>query len=292
MKKIILAFSAFIVMLIGCNLSNDGFKTTESGLKYKFILQNKGAQKAEIGDLLEVVMSYSYNDSIIFNSNDFAPSLPMQLIEPLYEGDIVEGFAMLGLGDSAVFIVNAESFYKYNVGLEQLPYFIEPEGKITFNVSLISIKKKEVFEKEQDEYMKQRQALNKILEREELEMREAYLKRNNINIAPTRTGLYYIETKPGSGQRALPGKTVEVHYKGLLLDGTVFDSSFERAQPISFKIGSRIVIDGFEEGISMMHQGGKATLIIPSHLAYGEQELENISPFSTLVYEVELLKVE
>ncbi len=291
--KIKIFFLFFLsVVFIGCDFSKDGFRETKTGLKYTFIIQNEGAQKPELGDLMELVMTYSYNDSILFDSREYGPSIPMQLVEPLYEGDIVEGFAMLGLGDSAVFMVNADSFYYYNVGAEVLPEFIAPDSKIKFNVSLVSIKTHAQLQEEQTEYEKQRQALMRILQKEEQEYLEDYLKRHDITVEPQPSGLYFIEIEEGSGPRALPGRSVEVHYKGLLIDGSVFDSSYSRGRPISFKVGGGMVISGFEEGIAMMRQGGKAKLIVPSHIGYADVELENIPPYSTLIYEVELVKVQ
>jgi len=291
MKNIIKILSViFIFALSSCD--TNGFKELPSGLKYKFILQNKGAQLPELGDLLEVVMSYSYNDSIIFNSADFSQSLPIKLEAPSYKGDIIEGMAMMGLGDSAVFIISADSFFLKNVGLKSLPDFINPNSQLVFNIGLLSIKKKEVFEKEMEAYNKQREAFLDIRKNEEAELLLNYLKQNNINVEPRPSGLYYIPKKTGKGAKALNGKSVSVHYTGFLLNGQAFDSSYDRQRPITFKMGSGRVIPGFEEGISLMQEGGTATIIVPAHLAYEEEELENIPPLSTLVYELELVSVE
>lgn len=84
-----------------------------------------------------------------------------------------------------------------------------------------------------------------------------------------------------------------MHYKGTLLDGTPFDSSYDRGEPIEFVLGQGMVIPGWEEGIAMMNEGGKAKLIIPSKLAYGPNQRGNvIKPYSTLVFEVELIEVK
>jgi len=289
MKKLIYLFASLAILISACN--SDGFKTTDSGIKYKFFKQNKDAEKALIGDVLELRMQYSSADSVIFNSADYAPSIPFKLMEPLYQGDIVEGIGMMGIGDSAVFIVSADSFFMKNVGLEKLPPFIKPGTQLTFNISVLSIKKKDVFEKEQMELKKQKDAMNEILRSEEPAAREEYIKKNNVKVKPTTSGLYYIETLKGKGKQAAVGTMVDVHYKGSLLNGTQFDSSYDRNKPISFKIGGSQVIPGFEEGISMMKEGGKAKLIIPSEIGYRDQALENIPAFSTLIYEVELVKV-
>ena len=97
---------------------------------------------------------------------------------------------------------------------------------------------------------------------------QQYIDDNGITTEPNASGLYYIETKAGTGAQAVAGKMVSVHYTGKLLNGTVFDSS-AGGNPIDFVLGVGQVIPGWDEGIALMKQGGEATLIIPSSLAYG-----------------------
>lgn len=96
----------------------------------------------------------------------------------------------------------------------------------------------------------------------------------------------------GTGDEAAPGKTVTVNYKGTLTDGTQFDSSYDRGEPFSFNLGSGSVIQGWDIGVAGMKVGGKRKLTIPPRLGYGERGTGGIPPNSTLVFEVELLKVE
>jgi len=106
----------------------------------------------------------------------------------------------------------------------------------------------------------------------------------------TDSGLVYYSMQEGGGAQPGPTNTVEVHYHGTLTDGTVFDSSVERGQTISFPLNG--VIKGWQEGLAMMKEGGKATLVIPSDLAYGDAGSgETIPPGATLKFEVELFKV-
>ena len=106
----------------------------------------------------------------------------------------------------------------------------------------------------------------------------------------TNTGLYYKITKDGIGPFPSKGDKVSVHYKGTLLDGTVFDSSYQRNQPIEFDIGLGQVIAGWDEGIMLLNKGARARFIIPSNLAYGSRGAGGIiPPNSTLIFEVELL---
>ncbi len=97
----------------------------------------------------------------------------------------------------------------------------------------------------------------------------------------------------GQGTEAKTGNTVSVQYRGTLLNGIQFDSSYDRGEPFSFTIGQGQVIQGWEQGIPGMKVGGKRKLIIPSAFAYGDQAVGKvIPPNSTLVFEVELFSVQ
>jgi peptidylprolyl isomerase len=110
-------------------------------------------------------------------------------------------------------------------------------------------------------------------------------------------GLKTIDTTIGTGQIAVTGRTVVVNYTGWLYNngakGKKFDSSFDRNEPFSFKLGGGQVIKGWDEGVPGMRVGGKRTLIIPPGLGYGARGAGgDIPPFATLIFEVELVRVE
>jgi peptidylprolyl isomerase len=109
----------------------------------------------------------------------------------------------------------------------------------------------------------------------------------------TASGLRYIEIEEGTGPAPQPGEVVAVDYRGTLDDGTEFDNSYNRGQPIQFALGQGMVIPGMDEGIALMKKGGKAKLIIPPELAYGEQGAGGgtIPPNATLTFEVELVNI-
>lgn len=118
--------------------------------------------------------------------------------------------------------------------------------------------------------------------------------KNDAKTVTTKSGLKYIDTKEGTGEKAQAGDTVEVHYTGWLTkDGKKFDSSKDRDRPFSFKLGAGRVIKGWDEGVAGMRVGGKRTLIIPPELGYGKRGAgDAIPPDAELKFDVELLKIK
>ena len=109
----------------------------------------------------------------------------------------------------------------------------------------------------------------------------------------TDSGLQYIDIVKGEGPRPREGEEVTVHYTGVLTDGTKFDSSVDRDQPFTFRIGQGEVIQGWDEGVMTMRVGGKRKLIVPSNLGYGDQGFPpQIPPGATLIFEVDLISIQ
>lgn len=109
-------------------------------------------------------------------------------------------------------------------------------------------------------------------------------------VKTTASGLQYKVVTEGTGKSPKPTDVVEVNYEGKLIDGTVFDSSYERGEPIEFPLNQ--VIAGWTEGLQLMNEGGKYEFYIPGDLAYGEAGNQGIEPNSTLIFTVELLKIK
>ena len=126
-----------------------------------------------------------------------------------------------------------------------------------------------------------------------LKKQEDTLKAASAGFEKTASGLRYKIIQEGKGKKATKGDMVSVHYKGQLLDGTVFDSSYKRKEPIDFTIGVGQVISGWDEGIQLLKVGDKARLVIPSNLAYGSQGAGGvIPPDAPLLFDVELVNVK
>jgi FKBP-type peptidyl-prolyl cis-trans isomerase FkpA len=281
---------AIPVIIAAC--SGSGYKKTSNGLEYKIYKHNKDAAKPEVGDMLTTIMVYKTDkDSVLLDSRKSTSPFRIPLVQPEYHGDIYEGLALLAEGDSASFLISADSFF-IKTARASLPEFIKSGSKLKFEVKLLSIQKKADYEKEQKEMMEKQMKEMQVAKDKEQGDLQKYLEDNKIKTAPTESGLYYIETKAGKAPQAAAGKKVAVNYKGMLLDGTVFDASEKHGQPFEFKLGGGEVIPGWDEGIAKMKVGGKARLIIPSSLAYGSRGMGNIPPYSTLVFEVELVSVK
>ena len=134
---------------------------------------------------------------------------------------------------------------------------------------------------------------NAILDKEKkgIEVFDKFLKDHYPTAQKTESGLYYVHTKEGTGKQPTPSNSVEVHYEGRFMDGRVFDSSIARGETITFGLGQ--VIRGWTEGLQLMQEGGKATLIIPYQMAYGAAgRPPQIPAKSDLIFDIELIKVK
>ena len=124
---------------------------------------------------------------------------------------------------------------------------------------------------------------------------QEYFRKQNIQPRKGPGGIYYVITKEGTGKQILAGETVTLNYTGRLLDGTVFDSNtdpaFRHAEPFVVEIGAGKVIRGWDKGIALLKKGSKATLYIPSRMAYGTEGAAHIPENSNLIFDVEVINV-
>lgn len=284
---------AAIVSISFAACKSGGFDKTESGLQYKMHTKNEGAKPA-VGDIVVMDMIYKTDkDSVLFSTYTKGQPLEMPLQEPSYKGSVEEGFAMLSAGDSATFLVSADSLFLRTFHMEKMPDFIKAGSMLTFMVKM------QKFTTKAEAEAKEKAMLEKY-KNDEVTATAKYISDNKITTKPTASGLYYTETLAGKGMQADTGMTVSMHYTGKFLDGKVFDSSLQTGQPLEFILGRNQVIPGWEEGIRMMKKGGKATILVPSALGYGEHGAQDprsrgeyiIPPYSALVFELELVDVK
>ena len=143
---------------------------------------------------------------------------------------------------------------------------------------------------ELDSFMQKKQSvyLAKLKQQNSAQASDFFTKlKDNKNVIQLPSGLCYEVVKPGDGAFPIPTDTVKVNYTGTLVDGTVFDSSVQRGQPVEFPLDQ--VIPGWTEGIQKINKGGKIKLYIPASLAYGDDGRPGIPPGATLIFDVELL---
>ncbi len=273
MKRMKWLLVATLTIFVACKKSPyPGFKKTNDGLFYKFHQTNDGA-KPGVGDFTSLLIKYSDDAGTVYMDNSSQQPILLPVAENTYPGDIYDALKMMSVGDSATFLIKANDFF-VTTTMMGLPQNVKPESMLTFEIKMVDFKtEKQYSDAEAGEVA-------------------GYISENNISASPTQSGLIYIETVPGQGPLAVDGNSVKVHYRGTLLDGTVFDSSYDRNQPFEFELGKGMVIKGWDEGIKLMKKGGKAKLVIPSKLAYGSQGMGSIKPFSSLVFDVELIDIK
>ena len=278
-KIMLIGLAVATVLAFGACSKYKGFKKDKSGIYYQFHGDiHDTADQPQTGDLVGIMMSLRAGDSLLI------PMMPNQmLMDSLYEGDMFQALRMMHVGDSATFILDGPQFFEQMMTPGQEYTF--GEDPLYLDVKLLGLMKKADFEKAQAEYEAQ------LSERKEMEASdiEDYLQKNP-GLKQQTTGVYLKSVKKGTGDKVEPLQTVKVHYTGKFTDGTVFDSSVERGEPATFAVGQ--VIPGWVEGLQLMREGAAYRLFIPSNLAYGPHGTGPIQPNSTLIFDVQLLKVE
>ena len=278
MKHVVIMF--VFAMLFACN-NKKNWQQTDSGLHY-IIYDDKEGRKAQVGDGLQLHLIYKDGaDSILFDSKMLGNAFIIELTEPPFNGSLEEGFAMLGEGDSAAFLVSADSVYK-NVFHQALPKLMAAGTKLRIDVRLNKV----LTPTEYKTYMRQQE---QPLVVDETELIKKYLADNQLSAIPDSSGLYFISFVEGTGKQPQAGNPVEVSYLVRSLNGEVFDSSDKGYKAV---IGDTAMVKGWNYGLLKMKEGGKARFILPSKLAYGEAGNGKIPERTPLVFDVDLIKVK
>lgn len=217
-----------------------------------------------------------------------------------YDAVAAENAALVKASESKLDLTNEETKVGYSLGLN-IAKSLKGEGLESVDTAafaqaigdVFSGRKQLVSEKEAQEFLQAYfgDLKNKAIEKQ-TEEGGKFLAMNSLksDVVSLPSGLQYTVIKEGNGAKPGPTDKVKTHYHGTLIDGTVFDSSVERGQPISFPVNG--VIKGWTEALQLMPVGSKWKLFIPHYLAYGERGQGSIPPYATLVFEVELLGIE
>lgn len=296
-----------VLFLSSCG---EGEVTATNGLKYKLLKAGEG-EFAKNGEYLVVSMEYrDQNDSVWLNTGENGSSMPL-LKDSTWatsEGSIYSIFADLKQGDSVAFSISSKDLFK-NTFKTPIPPQVDSTAMLTFNLGVEGIYDMEgikAWQQEQQQKMMARQQEEAIEQKEEdVAAIAQYLEENNIEAQTTETGLSYVITEEGEGEKATNGSLVRVNYIGNVLNGPYFDTNIEEMakekgmhaegreyQPFEFRLGTGGVIKGWDEGIALLNKGAKATLYIPSGMAYGpRQRSATILANSILVFDVELVEI-
>ncbi|MBI4931528.1 MAG: FKBP-type peptidyl-prolyl cis-trans isomerase [Bacteroidetes bacterium] len=268
------------------------FTKTKNGLYYKLIDIGESDKRAKPGDYVTVQMIIkSEKDSILYDTRRIGldGSVTFLLTTPQQEKDYREGFQYLSEGDSAAFITDAYAFYMKKNN-KPVPMGMKMESIIKVQARVLKIRTPEEHAKDMlIEKGKLEQA-----EFEEKKILDKYMADSSIPAQLIGNGMYYIKLQEGKGLTPDSGSVALLNYRGSFLNGRCFDFFFE-SQPFEYMVGQEDqLIKGLEIGVRRMHEGEKAKFIIPSHLAFGSSgsSTEIVPPFTTVIYEVELLKVQ
>lgn len=284
-RKINIAFGLVLLWVAGNLISScnkDGFSVTPSGLKYNLI-EEKGGRKPEFGDMLRMHLIYKDKDGkVLYNSSELGEAFVIELTNPTFVGGIEEGFAMMAEGDSAVFLVPADSIFDKTFK-QPRPSTIGAKDLLHFEVRLKKVMSKEEFRKDS-------KRTSDNINVEELRLIELYMGDNEISVEPVKPGVYFILFKDGKGAYPKPGDKVEVKYTGSFLNGEMFDASGKNNENLIYTLGDGTHLIAWEEAIATMRPGGVARLILTSSNAYGASGLDPVPPNTPIIFDIELVR--
>jgi FKBP-type peptidyl-prolyl cis-trans isomerase FkpA len=302
MKKNLM-FLALASLGLGLASCNGGFKQADGGLLYN-IVSTKGGAVIQPGDFISLnLVAKTDGDSVLFSTYESGREIQMAAQKPQSKGDIFTGLEKLAEGDSAVIKIPADSMFKK--GQQKPPGF---KGKyLVYNIKIEKVIAKgnlseAVFNGRVTDYIKT-QGL--VLKKAEPAKIQFYITHQHLNVTKTADSLNYVITQQGTGPKPEVGDTVVVNYTGRLLSGKVFDTSIKdtavkekmpvdpmrQYKPIHIPVGQKRVIAGWDEGLLLLNKGSKATLVVPSSLAYGERGVSIISPFTPIAFDVEIVDI-
>lgn len=270
-------------ILSNSSCKRDGFSITPSGLRYE-IVEDKNGRKPVLGDMLRMHLLYKDKEGkVIYNSAIMGEAFILELTAPTFVGGLEEGFAMLSEGDSAIFLVNADSVFDKTFK-QKLPANIASSDLLRFEVRLKKVMSAE-------EYRKESTHTSEYNNVDELRQIELYMGDNEISVPPVKPGVYFIVFKEGTGEKPKSGDKVEIKYTGSFLNGEMFDASGKSGENLKYTLGDGTHLIAWEEAISSMRPGGVARLILSSSNAYGTAGLDPIPSNTPVFFDIELISV-
>lgn len=285
-KNILLIF--LIAFIFASCSKNKDFTTTELGFSFKHCTNHLSSVKIEVGDVVFGQMKILLNNKQVIYNNYGSPSR-LFVIKDAKKGSIDEFLTTLHIGDSAVMIAPADSLTQFTKAE------MRPTDKLYVYMTISQIiSKKELSGLDKERKQKQDQ--------EEEQLTQWVLNKYSRAIKK-ESGLFYLSTYEGTGEKVEYGKRIYVAYSVMDTSGKVYDTNIEEVarksglysdrklyKPFDFILGDDALIAGWTEGLSYMRVGGRSILVIPSHLAYGENGFGAIAPYTPLVFEISVVK--
>lgn len=293
MKKLI-----FLAVLIApfVTRAQNGFIRNAKGVQYK-VVSHPTAEHIKMEDVVTFnVVQKTEKDSVLFSSYVLGHPIKIQVKPSESIGDLMDIFPLLCNKDSVVVKVPTDSIF---VGHEEArPPFLAKNSNIIFTLKIERVQSL-------NDAIAERNALMDKMRADETNAANKYIEDHKLQLKSTASGLKYVITRATVNKKVLSGDTLLVNYIGRTTEGKVFDSSIESAAreaglqqpgreyaPLKVVVGQGQVIKGWDEGLQLLTQGSKAILVIPSKLAYGDQGAgDDIKPFSTLIFNIEVVKV-
>ncbi|MDP9080976.1 MAG: FKBP-type peptidyl-prolyl cis-trans isomerase [Bacteroidota bacterium] len=298
MKKRLVFLALAAIALASCN---GGFTKGDGGMEYK-ILDDKSGPSIKEGDFISFNFIVKTDaDSVLQSTYEKGQPIRMPVPKLTGKGNIMTPFSTFSEGDSAIIKVNIDSMSKGHPRPKEL------KGK--FLVYVIKVEKviakgnlsDTVFQGRVRDYIKN---LSEEAKAKEPAAIKKYIDDNKLKVTTTASGLNYVITQQGSGPLPVVGDTVVVNYTGRFMNGKIFETSVKAEaiknkmqinpmnpyKPIRFALGGGM-IQGFTEGFQLFNKGTKATLVIPSKLAYGDQGSQMMQPYTPLAFDVEVVDI-
>ncbi len=295
--------SAATIGITACGGGKGDFKTVRD-IQYQIVKDAEG-KNAAIGDVIEFNLVAKVDTTVVADSYKQGQPSVTRLDSARNPGDLMAVFPMLSPGDSAHVKISCDTILAKMPAdqLGRMPEWMKKGKTIDVYVKLISVKSEEQFRKEMEE--KQAEQMKKMEEQKAAQMPiddkklQDYFAANNIKPQKTASGVYYVIKSPGSGANVAKGAMASLKYTGKTLEGVAFDSNVDTSighhgtDLLTFAVGMGQMIPGFDEGVQQLKKGAKATLYLPSPLAYGANSPSpNVAPNSILMFDVEVVDVK
>ncbi len=295
MKKTLVICALSLFGLCSMAQIPQGFTLSDSKVVYKVEKSNPDGGQVKEDDMIFAAFSIAYNDSVVMNNltnkKVKEPTFLVSKRNNIFKGDLMDGLLLMRSGEEYTFAFPKDSMTK----IQRFPEGFE--GWVYYRVRIDSICS-------YNDFLSQKQKETDSLRALEQTKIDEYLQKNSWDKAIVE-GVYVKVLNNGVGEKAKNGDEVKINYIGQLLDGKVFDTSLEdvakennlynnarKYEPLAFEVGAGQMIRGFEIAARMMNKGTKLMVLIPSSLAYGERNMGAISPYSPLVFTMEMVDIQ